>query len=326
MTGNKTKIPFAVCIVGPTASGKTEASIRVAERFDCEIVSADSMQVYRGMDIGTAKPTLEERRGIPHWMFDVCEPGENMSVVKYAEMARRCCDDIIMRGKLPLIVGGTGQYVNAVIRDENFAPDPKDSGLRREYEAYAEKNGNEALHRILLEKDPESAERIHANNVKRVVRALEIIALTGKTLGQVYAEQPAPREVYDALMVCLSPEPRELLYSRIDRRVDLMMEAGLLEEAEQLIRSGLSSTSLQAIGYKELLPVISGDQDPDLAADEIRKRSRNYAKRQLTWFRGDRRIHMLTYRNAEEYDLCVDRICSMIKEKTGEVFGKCRNK
>ena len=315
-----------VCIVGPTASGKTEASIRVAERFNCEVVSADSMQVYRGMDIGTAKPTLEERRGIPHWMFDVALPGENMSVVKYAESARRCCDDILGRGKLPLIVGGTGQYVNAVIRDENFAPEPQNGEIREKYEKIARECGADALHRILEEKDPESALRIHANNVKRVVRALEIIELTGKKLGEVYAEQPAPKDVYDAVMVCLCPEPRELLYSRIDRRVGVMLEDGLMEETMELVRNGFSQTSIQAIGYKELFPVISGEKSLEEAAEDIRRRSRNYAKRQLTWFRADKRIEMLTYRDSAEYDACVDRICQMIKEKTGEVFTKCRSR
>ena len=322
----KNVLPPVVCIVGPTASGKTEASIRVAERFDCEIVSADSMQVYKGMDIGTAKPSLEERRGVPHWMFDVCLPGENMSVVKYASLARRCCDDILARGKLPLVVGGTGQYVNAVIRDENFAPEPKDGELRAKFEKIAAEQGPEALHRILEERDPESADRIHANNVKRVVRALEIISLTGKTLNRVYAEQPEPRDVYDAVMFCLCPEPRELLYSRIDRRVDVMLADGLMDETLELVRGGFSETSIQAIGYKELFPVIAGEMSLDAAADDIRRRSRNYAKRQLTWFRADKRIRMLTYSNSSEYDRCVDRICQTIEEKTGEVFRKCRNR
>ena len=322
----KNMLSPVVCIVGATASGKTEASIRVAERFDCEVVSADSMQVYKGMDIGTAKPSEAERRGIAHWMFDVALPGENMSVVKYAEKARLCCDDIIGRGKLPLIVGGTGQYVNAVIRDENFAPEPEDNAIREKYEQFAFAHGAEALHSLLKEKDPESAQRIHANNVKRVVRALEIISLTGKTLGEVYAEQPAPKDVYDAVMVCLCPEPRELLYSRIDRRVDVMLEDGLMEETLRLAKMGFSQTSIQAIGYKELFPVISGEKSLAEAADDIRRRSRNYAKRQLTWFRADRRIEMLTYKNAEEYDMCVDRICELIKEKTGEVFTKCKNR
>ena len=326
MSMEKKELSPVVCIVGPTASGKTEASIRVAERFNCEIVSADSMQVYKGMDIGTAKPTLEERRGIPHWMFDVCMPGENMSVVKYAEMARKCCDDILARGKLPLIVGGTGQYVNAVIRDENFAPEPENGDIRQKYENIALSCGAEALHKILDEKDHESAGRIHANNVKRVVRALEIIEITGKTLSEVYAEQPAPQDVYQPIMVCLCPEPRELLYSRIDRRVDVMLSDGLMEEAIELAKSGFSQTSIQAIGYKELFPVISGEKSLSDAADDIRRRSRNYAKRQLTWFRADKRIEMLTYSNSEEYGLCVDRICKLIEEKTGEVFKKCRNR
>ncbi|MBR6771848.1 MAG: tRNA (adenosine(37)-N6)-dimethylallyltransferase MiaA [Clostridia bacterium] len=322
----KNLLPPVICIVGPTASGKTEASVRVAEKFDCEIVSADSMQVYKGMDIGTAKPDLAERRGIPHWMFDVCLPGESMSVVKYARMARRCCDDIIARGKLPLIVGGTGQYVNAVIRDENFAPEPQSAEIRRKYEDIARCRGADELHRILAQKDPESALRIHANNVKRVVRALEIIELTGKTVGEVYAMQPAPREVYDAVMVCLCPEPRELLYSRIDRRVDVMLADGLMDEVLALAENGFSETSIQAIGYKELFPVIEGVKSLSEAADDIRRRSRNYAKRQLTWFRADSRIEMLTYSDSEGYGLCVERICQLIEEKTGEVFKKCRNR
>ena len=319
-------LPPVVCIVGPTASGKTSASIAVAKRFDCEIVSADSMQLYRGMDVGTAKPTEAEREGIPHWMFDVADPEESMSVVKYAGMARACCDGILSRGRLPLIVGGTGQYVNAVIRDENFAPEPASEDIRREFEAFAAEFGNEALHGLLREKDPESADRIHANNVKRVVRALEIITLTGKTLGQVYAEQEPPRDVYDALMFCLCPEPRELLYSRIDRRVEIMLENGLMDEVRALSSRQLSPTSLQAIGYKELFPVLSGECGLEAAAEDICRRTRNYAKRQLTWFRADKRIEFLTYRTGEEYCLAIERICQKIKEKTGEVFEKCKSR
>lgn len=326
MSMEKRALPAAVCIVGPTASGKTSAAIEVAKRFHCEIVSADSMQVYRGMDVGTAKPTEAEREGIPHWMFDVCEPGESMSVVKYAELARRCCDDILSRGKLPVIAGGTGQYVNALIRNENFAPEPSDGSIRSELEAYAAERGNLALHGLLREKDPESAERIHANNVKRVVRALEIISLTGKTLSEVYAEQKPPEDVYSALMFCLCPEPRELLYSRIDRRVDVMLENGLLREVEGLRAAGFSETSLQAIGYKELFDVLDGKTELSVAADEIRRRSRNYAKRQLTWFRGDGRIEFLPYRNGDEFSAAVDRICFRIEEKTGEIYKKCRNR
>ncbi len=314
------------CIVGPTASGKTEASIRVSQVFDCEIVSADSMQVYRGMDIGTAKPSMEERRGIPHWMFDVAEPGENMSVVKYAELARACCRDILSRGKLPLIVGGTGLYVNAVIRDENFAPEPQNGEIRAKYEAVARDEGCEALHKLLCQYDPESGARIHANNVKRVVRALEIIELTGKTLGQVYAEQKPPQDIFDAELFCLTPEPRELLYSRIDRRVDIMLRDGLMAETERLYAAGFSDTSIQAIGYKELFPVILGQKPLEEAADDIRRRSRNYAKRQLTWFRGDQRIKMLVYHSPEEYDLAIEQICWEIEKKTGEVYKKCKNR
>lgn len=317
MSGTERNLPTVVCIVGPTASGKTEMSIRVAERCGCEIVSADSMQLYRGMDIGTAKPTEKEMRGIRHWMLDVAEPTENMTVVRYAEMARRCCDDIIARGKLPLIVGGTGQYVNAVIRDENFAPSPENSELRERLAEFAKTHGAEALHDRLKKADPESAARIHCNNVKRVVRALEIIELTGKTLSGVYAEQEPPKDVYDAVMVGLEPTPRELLYSRIDRRVGVMLEAGLLEETERLMKAGFSETSFQAIAYKELIPVIRGEESLESAAETIRRRSRNYAKRQLTWFRADKRIKMLTYRNADEYALCAEEICSMIKQKTG---------
>ena len=318
-------LPPVVCIVGPTASGKTAAALRLAERFRIEVVSADSMQLYRGMDVGTAKPTAEERRRVPHHMIDVCDPSESMSVVRYAEMARRAVREIHGRGALPVIVGGTGQYVNAVIRDENFAPAPEDGALRQALEDYAREAGAEALHARLREKDPDSAARIHPNNVKRVVRALEIIELTGSPLGAVYAGQPRPRDVFRALMVGLEPVPRAFLYARIDARVDEMLAGGLVEEARALFARGFSETSLQAIAYKELLPFLSGERPLAETADELRRRTRNYAKRQLTWFRNDGRVRMLTYADAAGYEECLQSIGEMVGSFTGEVYA-CRSR
>ena len=279
-----------LAVVGPTASGKTALAEELALRLTGEIVSADSMQVYRGMDIGTAKPAFEQRR-VPYWCVDLAEPGEPFSAALFQSAARAAIANISGRGALPIVAGGTGLYVRAALDPLDFpAGEQADNPSRAGYEAYAAEHGAEALHALLAERDPESAALVHPNNVRRVVRALEML-----DEGVSYARQAegfsARESVYDARFVGLTME-REALYARIDARVDAMMAAGLLGEVQGLLDSGLrvALTAAQAIGYKELVPVVEAGADLDEAVAAIKQASRRYAKRQLTWFRADPRV------------------------------------
>lgn len=287
-------------IAGPTASGKTDLSLTLAARFNGEIVSADSMQIYRGMDIGTAKPSVEERQGIPHHMLDVAEPGEDWSVSRYEQAAAECIEDILRRGKLPILCGGTGLYINAVIMGTGFQMSGADDGLRQALDAQWDEQGSAAMHERLRIVDPESAERLHPNDRRRVIRALEVYELTGKTISEHNRrtrEQP-PR--YEALMLGLTTQPRDILYKRIDSRVEKMMEQGLLTEVQDLWRRGLlRGTAAQAIGYKELAGYFEERASLAEALAAIRQKSRHYAKRQLTWFRADDRIRWIVYNTVE---------------------------
>ena len=287
-------------IAGPTASGKTELSLVLAERFDGEIVSADSMQIYRGMDIGTAKPSPEERRGIAHHMLDVAEPGEDWSVSRYEQQAAECIEDIFRRGKLPILCGGTGLYINAVISGTEFQVSGADSGIRSRLEAQWDEQGGGVMHERLRAVDPCSADRLHPNDRRRIIRALEVYMLTGESLSEHNRRTRSRPPRYDAVMLGLKTDPRDILYRRIDRRVDEMVRRGLLQEAEALWKKGaLRGTAAQAIGYKELAEYFEGREPLDAALDTIRKKSRNYAKRQLTWFQADDRIHWIVYNTVE---------------------------
>ena len=289
-----------VVICGPTASGKTALSIALAKAFNGEVVSADSMQIYRRMDIGTAKPTLEERDGVPHHMLDVAEPGESYSVSRYAEEASACVEDILARGRLPIVCGGTGLYIDGLIRGTDFQPAGTDSGLREQLEVEWEIQGAEAMMARLAAVDPDSAARLHLSDKRRILRALEVYLATGETITVHNARSKAVPPRYEALMIGLNTEPRQILYDRIDRRVDVMLEQGLLQEVRSLLEDGLlEGTAAQAIGYKELLAHFRGEMTLDAAADLIRQKSRNYAKRQLTWFRRDERVKWIVY-NAPE--------------------------
>lgn len=287
-------------ICGPTASGKTALSIALAKAFDGEVVSADSMQIYRRMDIGTAKPSLAERGGVPHHMLDVAEPGESYSVSRYVREATAWVEDILARGKLPILCGGTGLYIDGLIRGADFQPSGADNGIRERLEGEWEQQGPEAMMARLREVDPHSADRLHLSDKRRILRALEVFLATGETI-TVHNErtrQIPPR--YDALMIGLNTEPRDILYGRIDRRVDVMLEQGLLQEVQSLLDDGLlEGTAAQAIGYKELLAYFRGEMTLEEAADRIRQKSRNYAKRQLTWFRRDERVHWICYNTPE---------------------------
>lgn len=281
-----------ICVVGPTASGKTGLSIELAKEYDAEILSCDSMQIYRHMDIGTAKPTKAEMQGIRHHMIDVVEPTESFSVSRYVEMADPILQDILRRGKRCIIVGGTGLYVDSLIAGRTFAPYPE-TGKRQELEAMAEEKGMEHMRELLRTFDPESAERLQ--DLRRIIRACEVYLETGKTITQHNRETAALPPKYRPLWLGLDFADRAELYSRIDRRVDIMFRDGLMEEIQGLLDKGLSptATGLQAIGYKEPLAALRGEMTLEEAADKIKLESRRYAKRQLTWFRRNKDIRWI---------------------------------
>ena len=273
-----------ICLAGPTASGKTALAVQLARELKGEVVSCDSMQVYKRMDIGTAKPTGEEMQGISHHMIDVAEPWEDYSVSRYCRAAAPIVEDILARGKTAVIAGGTGLYMDSLVRGNDFAPFPS-TGVREELEAQADALGLDAMLARLREIDPETAGRVRDR--KRILRALEVYLETGETItvhNRRTQEQP-PR--FTPLWLGLDYENRDTLYARINRRVDLMLERGLLEEIRQLLAEGLSpkATSMQAIGYKEFVAVLEGRRSLAEAAEEVKQSSRRYAKRQLTWFR-----------------------------------------
>lgn len=280
-----------VVICGPTAVGKTEIALKIAGDFDMEIVSCDSMQIYKYMDIGSAKPSPKEMELIPHHMIDVVDPTsvssnavDSFSVAKYSEMAQNAIDQIISRGKIPLITGGTGLYLDSIIYDIDFASSPEDSEVRRELYDFAEEKGAEALHKILQNEDPESAERIHPNNIKRVVRAIESARL-GNSIKDFKSDFTLNSK-YNPILIGLTRERQEL-YDRINKRVDLLMEKGLLKEVTLLKEMGLTSEDypMKGIGYKELLDYLDGKVSLDEAVDQIKTNTRHYAKRQFTWFK-----------------------------------------
>ena len=275
-----------ICVCGPTASGKTALGVQLALELGGEVVSADSMQIYKYMDIGTAKPEKEEMCGVRHHMLDVAEPDKDYSVSLYAEAAVACIEDICSRGKVPIVVGGTGLYYDAILKTDGYAPRP-DEGLRRELEEFAEANGDEALFERLKREDPLSAQKLNVKDRKRVIRALEVMLTTGESIVIHNERSRALPKRYDALMMGLTFENRQALYDRIDKRVELMFEKGLKEEVETLLKKGLSknSTAMQAIGYKETVAHLMGECSLAEAIANIQQSSRRYAKRQLTWFR-----------------------------------------
>ena len=290
-----------ICIAGPTASGKTALSIALAKELNGEIVSCDSMQVYKRMDIGTAKPTLEEMDGIPHHMLSVAEPWEDFSVGKYVAMATPILDDILTRGKTAIIAGGTGLYMDALIRGNAFAPVPS-TGRREELEQLAQTHGIEAVIAQLRKVDPESAERLHPSDQKRIIRAMEVYLETGQTITEHNraTQQLPPR--YTPLWFALEDASRATLYARIDRRVESMLEQGLLPEIQSLLDEGVpeNTTAMQAIGYKEFVDVLMGRSSMQTATELVQQSSRKYAKRQLTWFRRNQSIHWLCREENED--------------------------
>ena len=302
-----------ICIAGPTASGKTALAVQLAKELCGEVISCDSMQIYRRMDIGTAKPTADEMEGIPHHMLDVAEPEEDFSVSKYCDLATPILDDILSRGKTAIIAGGTGLYMDALIKGNDFAPFPA-TGHRERLEAKLAAVGLDALLAELAAIDPEAAERSQ-RNPRRIIRALEVYYETGETITSHNLKTQAIPPRYSPLWLGLDFDPRALLYERIDRRVGIMLEAGLEQEIRQLLSSGLDKrcTALQAIGYKEFLAALDGHCSMEEAADAVRQASRRYAKRQLTWFRRNKAIHWLTRREGDGSEEIIARARQIIR-------------
>ncbi len=281
--------PKILVITGPTATGKTRLSVELAKDFDGEIVSADSMQLYRRMDIGTAKVRPEEMQGVPHHMIDIAEPEESYSVARYVGEAEKCVEDILSRGRLPILVGGTNLYIDSLISGRSFAENEGDNALRGRLDAEYEKLGGEMMLSRLREFDPERAAKLHPADRRRIIRAIEVYMLSGKTITQHDLETKAVPPRYDAIKLALDFEDRQQLYSRIDLRVDRMIAQGLFAEVEGLLKEGISpdSTAMQAIGYKEPAAYFRGEISYEEAIELIKRESRRYAKRQLTWLRRD---------------------------------------
>ena len=274
-----------IAVVGPTASGKTGLAIELAKEFGGEVVSADSMQIYKGMDIATAKPTAEEMQGIPHHLIDFVDPSETYSVAQYVEDAKKCIADIVSRGKLPVIAGGTGLYVDSLLGGIDFGEVPDNKEMRMKLNERMENEGSAALLEELRGIDPETASQLHENNKGRIIRALEVYYLTGETISQQKIKSRLQGSDYDALYICIEYNDRQKLYDRIEMRVDMMVDAGLLTEAENYVFLPEETTAKQAIGYKELKPWYRNECTLEECLDNLKKETRHYAKRQLTWFR-----------------------------------------
>lgn len=292
-----------LCVVGPTASGKTRMGVALAKAFGGEVVSVDSMQIYRGMTIGTAAPTEEEMEGIPHHMIAIADPDEQWSVARFAQAADACIQDILARGKLPVLVGGTGLYLDALVRGNDFAPGSSEGEIRRKLQKQLEENGIEPLLEQLRAVDPETARRLHPGDEKRILRALEVWQETGHTMTEHNAMTQQKPDRYEALYIGLSFRDRADLKARIDRRVDQMVQQGLLQEVEQLLAGGVpeEATALQAIGYKQFLAVRRGECTVQEAVEEVKLRSRQYAKRQLTWLRRNEKIHWVLWEKEPDF-------------------------
>lgn len=304
-----------ICIAGPTASGKTALAVALAKEIDGEVVSCDSMQVYRHMNIGTAKPTAEEMEGIPHHMLDVADPAEDFSVSRYCELASPVIDDILSRGKAVIIAGGTGLYMDALIRGNTFAPYPS-TGMREKLEAQADSEGMESMLKLLHSVDPESAVRLHLKDRKRILRALEVYYETGETITAHNKKTQSIPPKYRARWFALEDAERSSLYARIDRRVENMLNTGLIEEIRGLLARGIPEkcTAMQAIGYKEFLDALSGHCTIEDAVRDVKQASRHYAKRQLTWFRRNPAITWLRRAPGENTDEILARLRQALAE------------
>lgn len=283
-----------ICIAGPTASGKTGLAVALAKRLDAEVVSCDSMQIYRGMDVGTAKPDAAEMDGVPHWLLDVAEPGEDFSVGRYVKLADAAIADIHSRGKTAIVCGGTGLYMDSLIKGETFAA-PSRPAQREYVEHIAEEKGMAYVYDMLKEADPETAKKLHLSDRKRIIRAMEVFLITGMPLSWHNEQSKKRPPKYEPAWLGLNFRDRAKLYARVDRRVDEMLEKGLEAEVRRLLEQGIDpkTTAMQAIGYKEMAAAIRGECSVKQAAERIKQASRNYAKRQLTWFRRNEAIRWL---------------------------------
>lgn len=286
------RIPL-VAVVGPTASGKTALAVELAKALDGEVLSFDSMQLYKGMDVATAKPTTDEMQGIPHHLIDVVDPSETYSVARFQEDAARIIADIRGRGKNVILVGGTGLYLDSFIENLQFLDAGDTSEVRPRLKAELEETGPEAMYARLQEIDPDYAEGLHPNNTGRVLRALEVYELTGYTMSYQIAQSRREPGAYDVCYIGLTAEDRDFLYDRINRRVDRMIETGLLEEAKQWLTERPGSTAAQAIGIKEMIPYLQGTETLEACTEKLKADTRHYAKRQLTWFRRNPEVHWL---------------------------------
>ncbi|TJY44592.1 tRNA (adenosine(37)-N6)-dimethylallyltransferase MiaA [Cohnella pontilimi] len=305
-------------LVGPTAVGKTALSLQLARAFDCEIISGDSMQVYRRMDIGTAKLPLSEREGIPHHLIDILEPDEPFSASMFQQLCTEKIQEIHSRGKMPFIVGGTGLYVESVCYGYNFQGDTGDEAFRERMAAYAEEHGAELLHARLAVVDPATADRLHPNDIRRVIRALEVWETTGKTLSETQAQSRGDDKAspYRLCLLGLTMDRAEL-YRRINRRVDAMLADGLVEEVRQLLESGVprSAVSMQGLGYKEVAACLRGETDYDTAVEWLKRDTRHFAKRQLSWFRHMKDLVWIDMDDAENNADHFRSICAIIAGK-----------
>ena len=299
-------IPSVIVITGPTATGKSAFGALLAKSIGGEVVSADSMQIYKYMDIGTAKPTQEERLGVPHHMLDIVPPWEDYSVARYVSEAALCVDDILRRGKTPILVGGTGLYIDSLLSGRDFST-RGDNAVRRELVAQYDDIGGDAMLLKLSKFDPQSAAKLHSNDRKRIVRAFEVYSATGKTISQHDVETRSLPPRYEAKKFALTFSDRAELYARIDKRVDIMLEIGLVDEVRSLLDMGvpLGCTAMQAIGYKEIAEVILGKCALDHAVERIKMESRRYAKRQMTWLRRDTSIEWITGEKEVTINRCV---------------------
>jgi len=310
----KEKIPM-IAVVGPTASGKTALSIDLALRFDGEIVSADSQQIYRHMTVGTAAPDEEEKRGVPHHLMQFLAPDALFSVAEYVDLAGKCIREINARGKLPVLTGGTGLYVSSLLDNITFFENKSDPALRKELEELAAEKGNEFVLEELRKVDPELAQTLHPNNLGRVIRGIEAYRLTGITMSEqqrLSRQNPSP---YDCCVIGLNYRDRQKLYDRIDKRVHVMMDKGLLDEIRQLIAMGYSSTAAQAIGYKEFFDYLEGKGSLEEAIAKVQMESRRYAKRQLTWFRRDERVNWLYIDDYGDYNELKNAAVQLVKNR-----------
>ena len=302
-----------ICVAGPTASGKTRLAVELAKKYDGEVLSCDSMQIYRGMEIGTAAPTREEMQGVPHHMIGVADPKEDFSVGKYVDLAEPILQDILSRGKICVVCGGTGLYADSLLLGRTFAPCPS-TGVREKLEQEAEKDGIEPLLARLQAVDPEAGARLHPSDRRRIIRALEVYLETGETISEHNRKTKLLPPRHEAVWLGLSFENRQDLYDRIDLRVEKMLKAGLLDEIRALLSSGVppTATAMQAIGYKEFVDALENGGDLDAAIALTQQRSRNYAKRQLTWLRRNEQIHWILQPREPDFSAVFHRACANI--------------